>query len=153
MKKALVALVVLLAVAIPIAASASTHHPSLLPKPHIVGVWPNDVSISGTGGYVVWNTGKVQAVGHAPYYGSVSKKVTNIVGFASDPDSGGYWLIAANGTVYAKGTTCQFQKLIGPRDPPKSKVVGAVNTTNGDEGFEMVTSADHLYSYTCQFVD
>ena len=141
---------VALAIAIPMAASASGS-PQPRVAPHIVGTWPNDVNMGGAGGYEVWNTGKVVALNHAPYYGS-AKGISDIVGFAADPDGGGYWLIGANGKVFSEGTTCQDETLRGPRIKPTSGVVGAVNETNDtNEGFTMVTAAGHLYSYTCQF--
>jgi hypothetical protein len=142
---------VALAIAIPMAASASGS-PQPRVAPHIVGTWPNDVNMGGAGGYEVWNTGKVVALNHAPYYGSAKASPADIVGFAADPDSGGYWLIGANGAVYSEGTTCQDETLVGPKIKPKSGVVGAVNQTKDfTEGFTMVTAAGHLYSYTCEF--
>lgn len=142
---------VALAVAVPIGASASSHR-SAVPEPHIIGLWPNDENFGGGGGYAVWNTGKVQALNGAPNYGSVSPPVTDIVGFASDPDSGGYWLIGANGHVYAEGTTCQDQTLVGPKVKPTSGVVGAIyQRDDTNEGFTMVTALGGLYSYTCEF--
>lgn len=153
MKKLLVLLAVILVVVVPVAASASIH-PNAAPKPHIIGTWPDDVNLSGAGGYIVWSNGKVQALSKAPSYGSLKlkKSVNDIVGFAADSFSGGYWLIGANGVVYGLGSTCQDQTLVAPKNRPKSGVVGAINTTNGDEGFEMVTSSGHTYSFTCQFV-
>jgi hypothetical protein len=151
-KKLLVTLAVILAVVVPVAASATTH-PNATVKPHIIGTWPDDVNLSGAGGYVVWSNGKVQALSKAPSYGSLKlkKPVNDIVGFAADSLSGGYWLIGANGAVYGLGSTCQDQSLVAQKDRPRSDVVGAINTT-GDEGFEMVTSSGHTYSFTCQFV-
>jgi hypothetical protein len=138
-----------LTVVVPVAASA---HPSAAPRPHVIGLWPNDVNFGGGGGYAVWNTGKVQALNGAPNYGSVTPPVTNIVGFAPDPDSGGYWLIGANGQVYAEGTTCQDETLVGPKVKPTSGVVGAIyERDDTNEGFTMVTALGGLYSYTCEF--
>ena len=149
---ALVAVAALaLAVVIPVAASASGS-PQPRVAPHIVGTWPNDVNMGGAGGYEVWNTGKVVALNHAPYYGSAKASPADIVGFASDPDSGGYWLIGANGHVYAEGTTCQDQTLVGPKVKPTSGVVGAIyQRDDTNEGFTMVTALGGLYSYTCEF--
>jgi hypothetical protein len=108
--------------------------------------------MTGAGGYEVWNTGRVVALNHAPYYGSAKALPADIVGFAGSITSGGYWLIGANGAVYSEGTTCQGETLVGPKIKPKSGVVGAVNqTTELNEGFTMVTAAGRLYSYTCQF--
>jgi hypothetical protein len=142
---------VTLAIAIPIAASASSS-PQPRVAPHIVGTWPNDVNMGGAGGYEVWNTGKVVALNHAPYYGSAKASPADIVGFAADGESGGYWLIGANGAVYSEGTTCQDETLEGPKIEPKSGVVGAVNQKNQyNEGFTMVTAAGHLFTYSCVF--
>lgn len=152
MKKILVSLAVILAVVVPMAASAST--PKAAPKPHIIGTWPDDVTFNGDGGYVVWSNGRVQALSHAPSYGSLrlKKPVNNIVGFEADPMSGGYWLIAANATIYSLGSTCQDQTLVGPKIVPKKGVVGAVNLADSsNEGFEMVTSLGRTYSFSCQF--
>jgi hypothetical protein len=110
------------------------------------------VSTDNAGGYVVWNTGRVQAIGHAPYYGSVKPGVTDIVGFASDSLNGGYWLIGANGAIFGMGSVCRDEKLVGPKVTPTSGVVGAINLTGGfDEGFTMVTAAGRMFSFTCKF--
>jgi hypothetical protein len=123
-------------------------------KAHIVGTWPNDVSESGSGGYAIWNNGRVQALGHAPFYGSVKKATSDIVGFAADEVSGGYWLIGANGAVFSLGTTCQFETLVAPKNRPSSGVVGAISLSSDlNEGFNMVTKSGHLYAFTCQFTD
>ena len=157
MKKVVLAsLVVTLAVAAPIAAMASTR-PSTAPKPHIIGTWPNDVAVPGSGGYIVWSNGRVQTVDHAQSYGSLrlKKPVNDIVGFAADGwGSGpyGFWLIAASGAVYSVGHTCVGEHLVGPKDRPKSGVVGAVNPRGefgAAEGFEMVTSSGRTYRFTC----
>ncbi len=151
MKKVLVLLAVTSAVVVPVAASASTHS-STAPKPHIIGTWPDDVSSSVDSGYIVWSNGEIQALGNAPSYGSLNLKhpVNNIVGFEADPASGGYWLIAADGTVYGLGSTCQDGKLVRPSSPPKSGVIGAINLANQVEGFGMVTASGHAYSFICQ---
>jgi hypothetical protein len=135
---------------------ATSIHPSAAPKAakaHIVGTWPNDVSISGAGGYAVWNNGRVEALGHAPSYGSVKKATSDIVGFVGDDLGGGYWVIGANGAVFSLGTTCQFETLVAPKNRPTSGVVGAISLTNDSEGFDMVTKNGHLYPFTCQFTD
>jgi len=108
--------------------------------------------MGGAGGYEVWNTGKVVALNRAHYYGSVHPSVADIVGFAADSDSGGYWLIGANGKVYSAGTTCQDETLVSPKGAPTSGVVGAIVQTNDEnEGFTMVTSSGGLYNFTCMF--
>jgi hypothetical protein len=161
MKKVVLAsLAVTLAMAVPIAAAANTRA-SKAPKPHIIGTWPNDVALPGSGGYIVWSNGRIQAMSHAPNYGSLRlrKPVNDIVGFAADGWGAGpycVWLIAANGAVYSVGHTCVDEHLVGPKDAPKEGVVGAVNpvgTLNGaEEGFVMVTSSGRTYRFTCQFV-
>jgi hypothetical protein len=150
MKKYLLILAVALAVAVPVAAAAGTHQ-SAAPKPHIIGTWPNNVTGSEAGGYVVWSNGRVEALGHAPFFGSVRERINDIVGFAADRFSGGYWLIGADGAVYPKGSTCVDKTLVGPTNAPKSKVVGAVNMTDDHEGFVMVTAAGRTFKFTCQF--
>jgi hypothetical protein len=143
-----------LAVVVPVAAAAASSSPQPRVAPHILGTWPNDTNMGGAGGYEVWNTGKVVALGHARYYGSVSSPVTDIVGFAADSFSGGYWLIGANGKIYAEGKTCSGQTLQGPANGPRSGVIGAINLSDTfDEGFEMVTTLGRTYSFSCQFTD
>jgi hypothetical protein len=141
-----------LAVAIPVAASASSHQ-SAAPEPHLIGIWSDDVLAGGPGGYAVWNTGKVVALNHAPYFGSVKPPVTDIVGFAADTQDNGYWLIAANGAVFSKGSTCESETLVGPKVKPTSGVVGVYQSNNGNEGFTMVNAFGRLYPYMCQFID
>lgn len=143
-----------LAVAIPVAASASNG-----PKPRVapiagtqvIGTWPNDVNGGGAGGYVVWNTGKVVAVGDAPYYGSARPELDDIVGFAGDWKSGGYWLIGANGEIYPEGATCPNKTLVGPADRPISGVIGAINLDKRSvDGFDIVTASNRTYAFSCQ---
>jgi len=52
-----------------------------------------------------------------------------------------FWLIGANEAVYGKGSTCQSQTLVGPKNRPKSGIVGAIILASGGKGFEMVTAA------------
>ena len=94
-----------LVVALPVAASASSHR-SAAPEPHLIGIWPDDVEGGGPGGYAVWNTGKVVALNHAPHLGSVEPPVTDIVGFVADTVDNGYWLVAANGARLLEGIDC-----------------------------------------------
>ena len=153
MKKVVLAsLAVTLAMAVPIAAAANTRA-SKAPKPHIIGTWPNDVALPGSGGYIVWSNGRIQAMSHAPNYGSLRlrKPVNDIVGFAADGWGAGpycFWLIAANGAVYSVGHTCVDEHLVGPKDAPKEGVVGAVNpvgTLNGaEEGFVPLFNGKNL---------
>ena len=102
---------------------------------------------------MLWSNGRVQTLDGAPYYGSVTKKVNDIVGFEADSLSGGYWIIGANGAVYSKGSTCQDETLVVPRGAPKSKVIGAINLKGQfNEGFEMITASGRSFAFTCQFV-
>lgn len=57
------------------------------------------------GGWDVDASGQVSAVGNAPDYGDLTGVVLNrpIVGMASTPDGGGYWLVASDGGVFAFG--------------------------------------------------
>jgi hypothetical protein len=144
-----------LAVAIPVAASASSNsQPKIAPHivgTHVVGTWPNDANGGGPGGYEVWSTGKVVAVGDAPYYGSAKPGLNDIVGFAADSDSEGYWLIGANGQIYPEGSTCANKTLVGPADRPTSGVIGAINLkTPSVDGFAMVTKSNRTYAFSCQ---
>ena len=84
----------------------------------------------------------------------VTKKVNDIVGFEADGLGGGYWIIGANGAVYARGSTCQDETLVTPKNAPKSKVVGAINLkSEGNEGFEMITASGRSFAFSCQFTN
>lgn len=58
--------------------------------------------------------------------GSGNAMVAPVVGMAATPDGGGYWLVAADGGVFAFGDA-QFHGSTGA-NPPAEPVVGIVGS-------------------------
>ncbi len=124
---------------------------------HVVGAFP---AFGGneTGGYVLYSTGRLDALDGAPFYGDARKAgLDNFVTMADTSD--GYWLITATGQVFTYGgisgdcqgdTISRPTNLVGP-------VIGTLflsakqqNNSNIDAGFLMVTSAGDIYTYACR---
>ena len=108
------------------------------------------MSFSNYGGYEVWSNGQVVALDGSPFYGSPHVLANNVVGFEGDIGNG-YWLVTATGHVYSEGSTCEFGRLVAPKNAPHSAVVGAINLKNSNEGFNMVTGNGRTYGFTCKF--
>jgi parallel beta-helix repeat protein len=104
---------------------------------NIVGI----VATANGGGYwLVSATGGVYAFGNAQYNGSTAQistakaaggansvSVSNIVGISATPDGGGYWLVGANGGVYAFGDATYDGSLPG-QTLTVSNIVGIADT-------------------------
>jgi hypothetical protein len=133
-------------------ADASPTAPRVVP--HVVGTWPDHSGSNTSGGWELWSNGKVVALQGAPSFGgAVSRGLNNFVGMVSDSTYDGYWLITSTGRVFPFGTVCQNQKLVGPRNAPKSGVVGAINLRSQiDEGFNIVNTKGQSFSFKCTFV-
>jgi hypothetical protein len=137
-----------------VAGYAATNPAGAALRPHaarIVGTWSNDASGGGAGGYRVWSNGQIDPLAGAPYYGAIKDPANTVVGFIGDRGSDGYWIITSNGHFYARGTTCEYDTMIPPKNRPHSGVVGAINLPNYDEGFYMVTSSGRLYRFACGY--
>jgi hypothetical protein len=142
-----------LAIAIPVTASASS---SSQPKvaPHIVGTWPNDVSMGGTGGFIVWSNGRVETVDGAPFYGSFSIATNNVVGFAGNGTENGYWVVTSTGQIYGTHGVCSSgETLLGPHITLKAgeRVIGAISGSSYTDDFALITNLGRIFDYGCNF--
>jgi hypothetical protein len=141
------------AVGFAVSASASTpRHKAVTAR--IIGTWPNDVSIGGTGGFVVYSNGRVVTIDGAPFYGSFNVASNNVVGFADNSTENGYWVVTSRGKIYGTSGVCgSDEKLQGPRISLKSgeRVLGAVSPSDVEDDFALVTSLHRTFNYGCNF--
>jgi hypothetical protein len=113
-----------------------------LPSGSVVGGAPQD---DGTGYYEVDAAGDVATFGTATCYGDLTGTKLNqpIVGMAVDKTSGGYWLVGADGGVYA--FNAPFYGSTGSMHLNKP-VVGMAATLNGD-GYWLVASDGGVFAF------
>ncbi|MHB1719098.1 MAG: hypothetical protein ACYCV1_03035, partial [Acidimicrobiales bacterium] len=73
--------------------------------------------------------GGVFSFGDASFFGSMGGKplVKPIVGMASTPDGGGYWLVASDGGVFSFGDASFFGSMGGK--PLVKPIVGMASTS------------------------
>lgn len=117
------------------------------PAPSIVAVYQ---PISGSGGYVLYSNGMLNAQLGAPFYGDARKSgLTNFSAMAQT--YGGYWLINRVGKAYSYGRTCYFGSLVGPKSIA-GPLIGAISFGDKDyaDGFNAVNSAGKLFRFVCQ---
>jgi hypothetical protein len=90
--------------------------------------------------------GGVFAVGDAGFFGSMGGHHLDapIVGTATTPDGGGYWLVAADGGVFSFGDAGFFGSMGGhPLDAP---IVGMATTPDGG-GYWLVAADGGVFSF------
>jgi hypothetical protein len=119
---------------------------STLPSGSVVGAAALD---DGTGYYEVDAQGDVAAFGAATCYGSMTGQHLNepIVGMAVDRQTGGYWLVAADGGVFA--FNAPFLGSTGAMHLNKP-VVGMSATLNGT-GYWLVAADGGVFAYHVPF--
>ncbi len=113
-----------------------------LPAGSVVGM----AATPGDNGYVeVDAAGDVATKGGATCYGSMTGIHLNqpIVGVATDPTTGGYWLVASDGGVFA--FNAPFYGSAGSLALNKP-VVGIASTRNGN-GYRLVASDGGVFDY------
>ena len=122
----------------PVQANCMTH----LPAGSVVGSAALD---DGTGYYQVDAQGDVAAFGAATCYGAMTGKALNkpIVGMAVDRNTGGYWLVAADGGVFTFNSP--FYGSTGAIHLNRP-VVGMAATLNG-MGYYLVASDGGVFTY------
>ena len=80
------------------------------------------------------------------FFGSMAGKrlASPIIGIASTPNGGGYWLGAADGGIFAFGDARYFGSLVAAhvRQP-----VVAISATPHGEGYSLVTASGGVYPY------
>ena len=101
---------------------------------------------SDHGTYLAAADGGVFALSHAaPFVGSMSGRgmAQPVVGIALDPTSAGYWLVGADGGVFAFGAA-----FYGPANvpPPTSPIVGIAPTPTG-HGYWVAGSDGGVFAY------
>ena len=118
----------------------------------VVGTWPAIIGAAGTGGYIVYNTGKVVVVDGAPNYGSFSVPTDNVVGFAENAEFEGYWVVTSTGKIYGtKGVCGSGEELMGAAVKLKAgeSIVGAISGSSYSKDFALVTNTGQAFQYAC----
>jgi len=103
----------------------------------------------GTGYYLYESTGAITGFGNddfLTYLGDLSATNLNrpIVGMAVTPDGGGYWLVAADGGVFAYGDARYFGSAGGI--PLNRPIVGMAVTADGG-GYWLVAADGGIFAY------
>ncbi|ACU54880.1 hypothetical protein Afer_1977 [Acidimicrobium ferrooxidans DSM 10331] len=126
------------------------------PASGVVGYAP-DPAMAGAG-WEVTASGMVMSVGGAPSYGSVQTAgVTHlaapIVGIASTPDGMGYWLVGADGGVFAFGDAHYMGNTytdgltgLGGAHPLAAPIVGIASTPDG-MGYWLVGADGGVFAF------
>lgn len=119
----------------------------------IVGSWP-DVIGSGTGGYIVYTTGRVVAVDGAPNYGTFSVSTDNVVGFAESEVDDGYWVVTRTGKIYGTKGACgsgEVLKGAAVKLSAGESIVGAISGSSYSNDFALVSNTGQTFQYACNF--
>ena len=126
----------------PVASTCTSH----LPSGTVTGGAALD---DGTGYYEVDSAGDVAAFGAATCYGSLTGQHLNapIVGMAVDRTTGGYWLVASDGGVFA--FNAPFHGSAGSLRL-NAPVVGIAPTLDGS-GYRLVAADGGVFSYNAPF--
>jgi hypothetical protein len=96
-------------------------------------------------GWEVTATGAVNPFGGAPSLGSLSVHLNAaIVGIASTPDGGGYWLVASDGGIFSFGDARFFGSTGALR--LNRPIVGIASTPDGG-GYWLVASDGGIFSF------
>jgi hypothetical protein len=97
--------------------------------------------------------GAVFDLGSVSYCGGLNTAVlpSNVVSMASTPDGGGYWLLLADGSVYAFGDAKWYGDLRGSAwhggpVPPGAPVVGIAATPDG-KGYFVLAADGSVYAF------
>jgi hypothetical protein len=119
-----------------------------------VGIAASSTSTSaGTGYWIAASDGGVFAEGNATFYGSMGGQPLSapIVGIAANPLRTGYYLVGADGAVYAfnapyHGGVNNAGSGGGTALIPGNRIVGmAVDPANG--GYDLVDNQGHIYGF------
>ena len=126
----------------PVSSSCMSH----LPTGSVVGGAALD---DGTGYYQVDRAGDVAAFGAATCYGSLTGTALHqpIVGMAVDRQTGGYWLVGADGGVFAFNAPFRGSASSLHLNAP---VVGIAATPDGS-GYRLVAADGGVFSYNATF--
>ncbi len=115
---------------------------------------PNDpngvigMAANGTKGYWIADSkGYVYGFGNAPVFSNpIAGTVNDIVSIIATPDGGGYYLIGADGGVFAYGDATYYGSLPGMKITPNQPIVGAALTADG-KGYYLVGKDGGVFTF------
>ncbi len=115
---------------------------------------PNDpngvigMAANGTKGYWIADSkGYVYGFGNAPVFSNpIAGTVNDIVSIIATPDGGGYYLIGADGGVFAYGDATYYGSLPGMKITPNQPIVGAALTADG-KGYYLVGKDGGVFAF------
>ena len=112
---------------------------------------PNGVigmAANGTKGYWIADSkGYVYGFGTAPTFSNpIAGTVNDIVSIIATPDGGGYYLIGADGGVFAYGDANYYGSLPSLKITPNQPIVGAALTADG-KGYYLVGKDGGVYTF------
>ena len=92
------------------------------------------------------SNGSVYSYGNAPFYGSMGGQTLNkpIVGTATTPGDGGYWLVASDGGIFSFGNAAFYGSMGGK--PLNQPIVGIAATPDG-QGYWEVASDGGIFAF------
>jgi hypothetical protein len=95
----------------------------------------------------VASDGGIFSYGDANFYGSTGSMVLNkpVVGMASTPDGGGYWLVASDGGIFSYGDA-NFYGSTGSMVLNKP-IIGMITDTQHGAGYFLVASDGGIFSF------
>ena len=94
---------------------------------------------------MVGRGGHVYNFGSAVSLGSVKGHVNDIVGMATTPGGGGYWIVGADGRVFSFGDANNFRPSYGA-NKKVDQIVGIAPTANG-AGYWLAGSNGQVYAF------
>lgn len=120
----------------------------------IVGSWPDTIGAAGTGGYIVYSTGKVVSIDGAPNYGSFSVPGNDVVGFAESSEDDGYWVVTSTGKIYGTRSVCGSGEVLkGAAVTLRAgeSIVGAISGSSFSNDFALVSNTRQTFQYACTY--
>ena len=103
-----------------------------------------DGAIAPTSFWLAQPDGAVLPVGNAPNLGSTPPLNQPVVGTASTPDDGGYWLVASDGGIFTFGDAGFFGSEGG--QPLNQPIVGMASTPDSN-GYWLVASDGGVFTF------
>lgn len=122
------------------------------PSGREVAMFQTPVGYSDGGGWVAWSDGCVDTASGPGYYGdlpAIRVVINDVMGMLPTTDAKGYWLLGADGGVFAFGDAKYLGSLPGRHIHMQTPVVGMSYCTHGS-GYVIQTADGEYQSFGCQ---